>query len=122
MPGEEDYDNYEEYENDPLDDFTDHWDQLIDEIETLELTPYDVSKWYATFKADMSNFSMYHSADSNYTDNEQSTRMKEIKDFLEIAITKGKTKYRNNERIRLKETYGALSEIVYWFRLIFRTI
>ena len=117
-----DYENDEEYEDDPLDNFTDHWDQLIEKIETLELTPNDVSKWYATFKAEKSTFLMYNSYDSGYSDNDKLTRMNEIKHFLEIAITKGKTNYRNNERIRLKETYGALSEIVYWFRLIFRTI
>ncbi|MFA5295448.1 MAG: hypothetical protein WC382_08040 [Methanoregulaceae archaeon] len=116
----EDY--YDNSELDPLDDFTDHWDDLIDNIETLELTPKDTKLWYLKFKSDRSIFFLTNPVGSDYEYNEQHTRMRQIENYLDIAINKGKTNYRNNERIRLKEAYGVLSEIIFWFRLIFRTI
>jgi len=121
MQGEGDYWEYEEFE-DPFENFANHWYQVIERIGKLELTPNDVSKWYANFDSAKSIFNIDNSDDSHYSEVGQFTKMNEIEDFLDIAIMEGKTNYRKNERIRLKETYGAISEIVYWFRLIFRTI
>lgn len=94
-----------------LEDFEDHWVKMGKDIETTEMSLDDVRYWEIKFDLDRTH--LIQSLPGRSFTTEVDTRINRIKNKFDIAILKGKANYRENEKIRLKDSYGLLAPLIY---------
>lgn len=105
---------YEDIRND-LKVFEAHWIEISEELKKSELSSVDAQSWRRRFGIQKREFLWSHTI-PNDSSHEINHSVDNIEHLLEIGILAGRKNYRDNEGIRLKNKFGFLGELYYWFK------
>ena len=94
-----------------LENFEKRWDELCKQLETTEMPRHDAERWDSEFREEK-NVYQKNIPDEFY--NEIYPRLDQVGHKVSVAILKARANFRKNEKIRLKDAYGFLGEIIYF--------
>ncbi|WP_214084096.1 hypothetical protein [Methanoculleus sp.] len=101
-----------------LNDFEKEWLATCQQLENMELNQRQAKGWLKQFYSEKTilRVELVEKKDEYW----DVTRR--LNKAILAALNKAMTNYRSNERLRLKETWGTLSEIIYFLQRIMRII
>lgn len=109
---------YESIKNkffDRLKNFEIHWDEMCKKYENMKMSRHDAKHCERKFRDRIYDFRMTTIPDSiKYkVQDDIEQRLNQVKDKVSVAILKARNNFRENEKIRLKDAYGLLGELLY---------
>lgn len=111
---------HEDIEKD-LNAFEEHWMNISKELKDSEVSPREAQNWRRKFRIREKEFLWSHTL-SNTPTYEINAKLKNIEDFLKIGLMAGQKNYRDTEGVRLKNKFGSLGELYYWFKEVMKKI
>jgi len=104
--------------SDPLDNLVNHWNVIIKKMQTQELTRKMAMTIYKDWKYAIKNYYDIQSKFSRYTQQQQWEKIEQIENLIKPGMYQALQNYRNAERIKLKELYGSIGELIYFIKKI----
>jgi len=104
--------------SDPLDNLANHWNVIIEKMQTQELTRKMAMTIYKDWKYAIKNYYDIQSKFSRYTQQQQWEKIEQIENLIKPGMYQALQNYRNAERIKLKELYGSIGELIYFIKKI----
>jgi hypothetical protein len=105
-------------DSDPLDNLVNHWNVIIEKMQTQELTRKMAMTIYKDWKYAIKNYYDIQSEFSRYTKQKQWEKIEQIENLIKPGMYQALQNYRNAERIKLKELYGPMGELIYFIKKI----
>ena len=105
-------------DSDPLDNSVNHWNVIIEKMQTQELTRKMAIATLQDWRYAIENFYNIQSGFSRYTKQQQWEKIEQIENLVKLASYQAVQNYRNAERIKLKELYGPIGELIYFIKKI----
>ena len=104
-----------------LENFEKRWDELCKQLETTEMPRHDAERWDSEFREEKNVYQKtIPDSIQNEFYNEIYPRLDQVGHKVSVAILKARANFRKNEKIRLKDAYGSLGEIIYFVLKIIR--